>query len=147
MTEIISKIRQFLDDSNFHYDFDEENGCFDLGLSVESGSVRARLIGRDKDDYMMTYVFWEGPVPVRSLPSVYPIINDINAHTKFTTICVDPQDGEISCHCGINTDESDLSVYQAGLTLTLCVKTLSENIERIMRAAWSAPSNADGLLN
>lgn len=147
MTDIISKIKAFLDESEFHYDFDEEIGCFDFGLSVENGTVRVRMIGREEDDYMMTYVFWEGSVPVRSLPVVYPIINDINAHTKFTTVCVDPKDGEISCHCGMNTDESEMSVRQAGLSLNLAVRTLSENIEQIMRAAWSAPSNADGRLN
>lgn len=147
MAEVIGKIREFLEESELNFDYDEESMCFHFGLTVDNGSVRVSIIGSDEDDFMVIYVMWNGSVPVRSLPSVYPIINDINSSTRYTTLSVDPKDGEISCRVGMNTDESVLSLRQVGVGLSMAVRTLDENIERIMRAAWSAPSNADGRLN
>lgn len=147
MAEIISKIKEFLEESEYRYDYNEEYSSFDLGFSVDKGTVRVRIVGREEEDYMIIFVSWEGKVPTQSLPSVYPVLNDINFNTKFTTVSVDPQDGEITCHCGINTDHSQLSVRQVGVCLHMAVNVLSENIDQIMRAAWNAPSNADGRLN
>lgn len=147
MAEMVEVIKQFLEDSEFRYDYNEEMKCYDFGLSMENGSVQVRLVAREEDSYFMVYAVWEGHLPVRSLPMVYPIINDINYHTKFTTLAVDPKDGELSCHCGLNTDDSHLTIRQVGVSLQVTVKNLDDNVQKIMRAAWSAPANSDGMLN
>lgn len=144
---MIDTIKTFLDDSEFKYEFREDLSCFNLGLSVENGKVQVHLVAKEDEEYFMCYVSWEGNLPKRKLNVVYPILNDINFNTKFTTVGVDPQDGELTCHCGLNTDESSLSVKQVGICLQLAVKTLDDNIERIMRAVWSAPANSDGTYN
>lgn len=147
MTAINEAIRTFLDESDFRYNFNEDIGCFDFGLNVENGSVQVRLLAREEEDYFMAYVIWDGKIPTRALPLVTPILNEINYNTKFTTLCIDPQDGELSCHCGINTDDSTVSPKQIGVTMHVAVKALDDNIEQIMRAAWNAPANADGKYN
>lgn len=147
MGKIVDAVRQFLDDAKFSYDFDESVPCFDFGLNVENGTVQVRIIAKDDEDFMLVYVAWDGKVPARSVPLVVPLINDINLSTRFTVLCVDPKDGELSCHCGINTDESELSLQQVGVTLQVAVRTLDDNIDKIMRVAWSAPANSDGKYN
>ena len=147
MTAINEAIITFLEESDFKYNFKEEINCFDFGLNVDNGAVQVRILSREDEDYLMVYAIWEGKIPVRAVPLVTPIINEINFNTKFTTLCVDPQDGELSCHCGINTDDSALSPKQVGVTLHVAVRALDDNIEQIMRAAWNAPANADGKYN
>lgn len=147
MGQIVDTIRRFLDEAAFTYDFDAEVPCFDFGLNVENGTVQVRIIGRDDDDFMLIYVVWDGKVPPRSVPMIVPLLNDINLSTRFTTLCVDPKDGELSCHCGINTDDSGLSVRQVGVSLQVAVGSLDDNIDKIMRLAWSAPANSDGKYN
>ncbi len=147
MGQIVDTIRQFLDEAEFTYEFEEEVPCFDFGLNVENGTVQVRIIGRDDDDFMLIYVVWDGKVPQRSVPLIVPLLNDINLSTRFTTLCVDPKDGELSCHCGINTDQSAISVQQVGVSLQVAVRALDDNIDKIMRLAWSAPANSDGKYN
>ncbi len=147
MAEMVEVIKQFLDESEFRYDYNEELKCYDFGLSMENGAVQVRLVARQEDAYFMVYAVWEGHLPVRSLPLVLPIINEINYHTKFTTMAIDPKDGELSCHCGLNTDDSELTVKQVGVSLQVTVKCLDDNVQKIMRIAWSAPANSDGKLN
>ncbi len=147
MANMIEVVKTFLDESEFKYDYREEFGCFNFGLKVDNGKVQVHFVVKEEEDYLMCYVAWEGYLPKRKLNVVYPILNDINFNTKFTTIGVDPYDGELNCHCGFNTDESTLSVKQVGICLQLAVKTLDDNIERIMRAVWSAPANSDGKYN
>lgn len=147
MSDLIQIVKDFLEDSEFKYDFREDISCFDFGLAVDNGKVQVHIVVKEDEDYFMCYVAWEGNLPKRKLNVVYPILNDINYHTKFTTISVDPHDGELTCHCGFNTDESVLSEKQVGICLQLAVRTLDDNIERIMRAVWSAPANSDGQYN
>lgn len=147
MSDMIETVKAFLDESEFKYEYREDISCFNFGLTVENGKVQVHIVVKEEEEYFMCYVIWEGNLPKRKLNVVFPILNDINYNTKFTTIGVDTQDGELSCHCGLNTDDATLSVKQVGICLQLAVKTLDDNIERIMRAVWSAPANSDGHYN
>lgn len=147
MAHITDSVRQFLDSEEFNYTFDEERNAFELGLKLQNGSCQVRFICRDNENYMLVFAFWEGKLPVKSVPTVYPIINDINFNTRFTTVTIDPEDGELGCHCGMNTDGIELSNEVIGVCLHVTVKTLDDNIDKIMRAAWNAPANADGKFN
>ncbi len=147
MADITNTVRVFLDEQEFHYNFDEERNAYELGLKLNNGSCQVRIVCRDKEDYFMVFAFWEGKLPVKSVSSVLPIINDINFNTRFTTLTIDPEDGELACHCGANTDGVEPSTDMVGVSLHVTVKTLDDNIERIMSAAWSSPANADGKFN
>lgn len=147
MGEMNETIRKYLEEAEFSYNYNEEVDSYDLGLTVENGTVRTRLMGRDQEEYFIAYAIWDGKVPVRSLPLVLPLLNEINDNTKFTTLSVDPKTGELSCHSGVNTDNSELTTEQVAVSLQLVVRTLDDNIERIMRAAWHSPANADGTFN
>ncbi len=147
MANITETAKRFLDEAEFRYNFNEERNSFEFGLKLENGSAQVRFICRDDDDYFLVFAFWEGKVPVKSVPAVLPIINDINFNTRFTTLTIDPEDGELACHAGVNIDGATVSTEQFGVSMHVVVKCLDDNIDRIMRAAWTAPNNADGKLN
>ena len=140
MSQIYDVIKSFLEDNQFNYDFVEERSLFHFGFNVDNGSVRVGINYDDESAFIFMFANWEGRVPARSVPAVLPVINEVNLTTRFTTVCVNDKDGEISAHLGVNLDESELSTKQVAVSLRMLVSALDDNIEKIMRAAWNAPT-------
>lgn len=138
MSQIYDAIKTFLEESQFNYDYVEDRKLFHFGLNVENGTVRVGINYDDEADYVFVNVYWDGRVPARAVPATLPVINEINCNTRFTTLCI--SDGDISAHTGINLDDSELSPKQMAVTLRMLVTALDDNIEKIMRAAWNAPT-------
>lgn len=142
MTEITRVVRSFLEGRQYNFDFDEEKVAYTFGLSMDNGAVDVRIICRDDKDYFLVFAFWRGKLPVKNVPNVYPVINDINFSTRFTTLTVDPEDGELACHVGVNTDGLvEIPEHMMGAALHMCVTCLDDNIGKIMQAAWNAPTS------
>lgn len=142
MTEITRVARQFLEDREYNFDYDAERNAYDFGLRLENGSVNVRIICEDEKDFFMVFAFWRGKLPVKNVPNVLPVLNSLNFSTRFTCLHVDPEDGELACHAGVNTDGLvEVPQDMIGATLHMVVRTLDDNISRIMDAAWNAPTD------
>ncbi len=147
MTEITRVARAFLQDRDYQFDFEEEPNSFNFGLRLDNGNVGVRIICYDDKDFFMVFAFWRGKLPVKNIANVLPVINDINFSTRFTVLTVDPEDGELACHAGVNTDGLvEITPDMIGATLHMCVTCLDDNIDKIMQAAWNAPTTG-GQLN
>lgn len=140
MSQLYDIIKGCLDENELNYDYVEEKKFFHFGLTANNGSLRVGIAYDDDAAYVFTFVNWDGKIPPKSVPAVLPLINEINSSTRFTTLCVDDKDGELSAHAGINLDGTELAGGQLFVTLRMLVSVLDDNIEKLMRAAWTAPS-------
>lgn len=140
MSLLYETIKSTLEEVEINYDYIEDKRLFHFGINTNNGSARVGLSYDDDAEYAFLFSTWDNKVPKKGLPAVYPVLNEINNNTRFTTICVDPEDGELSAHCGINLDGTELSNAQVIVSIRMLLAVLDDNVDNIMRTAYNAPA-------
>lgn len=143
MGPIAETIKAYFESENYKYDYVEEKHFFKSGFNLQNGSVSVILDANEEHDYFFCHVAWRGNVPTRAVGAVAMVLNNLNYHSKFTTLCVDPEDGELVCHTGVNTDGTTLSIDQVRLAVDMCTDMLDKHIDEIMAAAWGTPAGTN----
>lgn len=140
MSRLADVIKSALEEVELNYNFIEDKNLIHFGISTSNGSAQVGITFNDDTEYVFIFTTWDGKVPRRGIPAVYSVLNNINENTRFTTICVNPEDGELSAHCGINLEGTELSNAQVIISIRMLLSVLDDNIDNIMRTAYNAPA-------
>lgn len=89
-------VKAFLDDNDFKYGADEENGTIRLGINIP-GKVRHVKLHIDfaYEDCYIVVCFLPNNVPEQRYSDILRLINYINFGAKFGSFEMDEEDGEI----------------------------------------------------
>ena len=141
---ITTTVRAFLEGNGYSFDYVEDKHIFRTGFTLKNCKMNVILDANDEANYLFCHCAMTDRLGSNNVVALTRALNDINQSTRFTTMCVDPADGEIVCHSGINTDGTSLSTDQLMGLLQMCAATLDENADKLRAiAAGAAPDNCN----
>ena len=106
--EIVEMIRDFLTEDDWHFNFDEENGCFMFNISIDGKLQHLRYVVYVKDDGYTVYAV--SPINAdKDDPSVMSRMADFICRANYGlrngNFELDMRDGEIRYKIFIDCDE------------------------------------------
>lgn len=135
---ITETVKAFLESNNVKHEYVEQSGCFRTGFKLDNCDLFVILHADDERKFLYCHTGAQGTLPVDNARAVISLINEINLTTRFTTMCFNPSDGELTCHSGVNTDGTTISKEQIGGLLSMCCGTIDENLEKLRQTAMGA---------
>ncbi len=140
-TPIRRTVKEFFDKFEYNYDFVEEKNFFRTGFTLDNCKVSILLHADDERNFLFCHALLLEDISASEVVGLTEALNIINFETSFTTICFEPEIFRITCHCGINTDGTTLSVDQVHGLIQMCASTLDENALELRNIAAGSTLN------
>lgn len=131
---IAMTIKDSLDSSDYHYDFEDER--FEMGFTLDNDRVRVRIFYNEEKEWFSVVVYPSHAIPVSKVEKILPTLNNINKSLLFGTFFVDPEDGELTFRVSSSVDNRSINDTMVAVMLSTALNTVDENINDIMKALY-----------
>lgn len=131
---IAMTIKDSLDSSDYHYDFEDER--FEMGFTLDNDRVRVRIFYNEEKEWFSIVVYPSHAIPVGKVDKILPTLNNINKKLLFGSFFVDPEDGELAFRMANSVDNRSVNDTMVTVLLSTALNTVDENINDIMKALY-----------
>ncbi|MDE6266454.1 MAG: YbjN domain-containing protein [Muribaculaceae bacterium] len=134
---IAATIRGFLDSHEYKYDFEEEKSCFSLGFTLDNDRVKVRIVYNEEKEWFSVFVYPSHAIPVKQIPKILSVLNQVNYEVLFGAIYCDPEDGELAVRCSASVDDRSVNETMVGVMLSTALNIADDYIGKIMKAMYA----------
>ncbi len=115
---------------------DDSSVSFTMKFRTKIGNVSVRIWVKDETECYCVAAYLPNNIPVGLVDKIYPLINQINRNSLFTSWNVDPEDGEVVVKCGVTADEGAVSAKQVDVCLYSVLNQMQEKYEEVMTTVY-----------
>ena len=115
------------------YSYEEQDELIRFGVKGDNCMVRINILCREERKVMLVIGTLDVFVSEDKRTSVLTLLNRQNSQTLFTTLYLDPEDGQIMCRSACNADGGSLNENVANYALSVVIEMLDDVFKPIMR--------------
>ena len=130
-------VKSMLDESGYHYENDEDVVKF--SVSCSHCVVDTKILVDENAGLIIVYGLVNWLVKPEQRAAVLKLLNEKNAGCYFTTLFLDPSDGQVMCRALCYGDTNKLTELEVTAAFASVIKTLDEAFPEIVCKSLGIP--------
>jgi len=136
MSSIFTNLRRFLDDDDWRYRVVEDNAIIKFSVQGESADFECFADVKEERNICLLYIIAPNRVPQHRRLAAAEFLVRANYGLILGCFELDMEDGELRYRCGVDVEDSELSLAMAKNMIYTAISTMDRYYQGLMAVAY-----------